>query len=138
MNRMGIEMTVTVERKKLLEKLRENQERHSKIVKEAFEGYKFKAVEALRSKLDEFASGKMVFLQFNLAPPQDQTAAYDTAIKMLEWSKDDEIELEAGEFRRYVMDEWDWRDSFLVTNAFYSKAASVYAAELGTSTEKAW
>ena len=130
-----ISMTVKVEREKLLDTLRKNRERHAKIVKEAQEGYKTKAIEALRSKLNEFTAGKIAYLQFNLQPPLDQTKQYDTAISMLEWSKDETVELESNEFRKLVMDEWDWMNSFLQSNSMYSTEAARCLEAIGSSQE---
>jgi len=61
----------------------------------------------------------------------DYTSSYDTAIQMLEWSKDDTIEMASSEFRKLVEDEWDWTDAFLLSNSAYSAAASLTASNKG-------
>lgn len=116
-------MTVRANTKDVLSKLRSNRETHAMIVKEAREGYVEKAKLALMARLDDLKSGKIVSLHFSLSPPQDYTKVYDTAINMLEIHQEDTVELDAQQVRNLYMDEWDWRDQFLATNAHYSKMA---------------
>jgi len=131
MRHLNIQMNTTVDRERLLATLRENRGRHGKIVKEARESYVCKAEEALKERLAQIAKGKIVGLEFRLTPPQDFTEAYDTAIQMLEWTEDKTITLSAGEFRKLVMDEWDWLSDFLLSNSGHSRVAAEYAASKG-------
>jgi len=56
--------------------------------------------------------------------PMNQTPEYDQAIRMLEMSVEDEVELTAGEFSQFVMDRWHWKQQFSATNSAYIAAAS--------------
>ncbi len=123
MRMSNIRMTTTVDLDKLLVTLRGNLERHSKIVQEARDGYIEQAKEAVGRKLEELRQGKVVALAFSLSPPQDYSEVYRTTIKMLEWSTDRNVELQADEFRQLVEDQWDWSDSFIHSNAGYSATA---------------
>lgn len=58
-----------------------------------------------------------------MTPPADYTEVYVNSIEMLEWNKDESIQLGADEFRQLVRDEWDWSEGFLTQNANYSKSA---------------
>lgn len=119
----NIKMTTTVDVQSLLDKLRYNLEKHSLIVKEAIAGYVDRAQKELLRRLEDLRSGKCVGLSFSLAPPSDHSECYRTTIKMLEWSKDATVVLQADEFRQLVLDEWDWTDNFLHSNSTYSKMA---------------
>lgn len=117
-------VSVSVDKKELLAQLKNNRERHGKIVAEARDGYIVKAREALEKRLGQLRDGKLVSLSFHLSPPQDHTKEYDTIIQMLELHIDDNVQLSASQVRNFFMDEWDWKHRFLATNALYSKMAS--------------
>ena len=108
----------------VLAALRANRAEHQQIVREAREGYVKKAKELLMAKLDDLVSGKIVSLQFDLHPPQDQTREYDAAIKMLELHQSGTIELEHYMIRCLVLNEWGWMDKFLTSNSAYSATAA--------------
>lgn len=116
-------MKILASTTEVLATLKANREKHSKIVKEAREGYVVKAREALEKKLEEIRTGKIVALSFNLSPPVSYKAAYDTAIQMLEIHTEDVIELTGTEVRHLLMDEWDWSTQFLTSNSAYSQLA---------------
>lgn len=116
-------MTIVAKRDDVLNTLRKNRETHAEIVKEARTGYVEKARQALSSKLDKLASGKVVALSFTLRVPLDYTKVYDTAIKMLELHQNATIELDATQVRNLMQDQWDWTDQFYGTNSVYSKTA---------------
>ena len=122
-------MNVTVKVDKLLETLKLNRDKHKQIVVEARAGYMKKAKAALKSKLDQLESGKLRALAFGLSVPVDMTKVYDTAIQMLSLHTGDEMELTPGQVRNLVMDEWDWSDHFMGTNAMYSDTAAAARPE---------
>ena len=37
-----------------------------------------------------------------------------------EWTEDDIVELDQGDFINYVMDNWSWSNEFITTNSFYA------------------
>jgi hypothetical protein len=124
MHRANIRMTTTVEKKKRLETLQANLERHRKIVQEARDGYIKKAREALERRLEQLRTGKLVSLAFALTPPADYSEVYRNSIEMLQWNTQERVELEADEFRQLVRDEWDWTEHFLHSNRTYSVTAA--------------
>ena len=131
MRHLNLNMNMNVPREKLLTELRVNRIRHKEIVKEARVSYVAKAEKVLLVRLGQIKEGEIVRLDFSLRPPQDYTAAYDTAIQMLEWSTDETVEVSASEFRKLAMDEWDWMDDFLITNSVGSRRATEYMATKG-------
>jgi len=44
---------------------------------------------------------------------------------MLESTSDENITLNASQYRMLVQDEWDWRGQFLSSNAGYSKGTAM-------------
>jgi hypothetical protein len=56
--------------------------------------------------------------------PVDQTKVYDTAIEMMRLHQEETVELDAGQVRNLMLDEWDWTDQFYGTNAVYSNSAA--------------
>ena len=120
----GESMKIRVGVSELLTKLKTNKANHSVVVKEAREGYIEKARAALNDKLDALATGKCVHLSFNLLLPEEHFDEYDTAIAMCEWAKDEDIELDAEQFRNFIQDQWGWSGSFYQNNAAYSVRAA--------------
>lgn len=122
---------VVIDKAELLAALRKNREQHRVVAEEARQGYRAEAERALRAKLDDVVSGKIVPLSFSLVVPVDYTSVYDTAIQMFDMAKATEVKLDAQQFRCVVMDQWDWRGRFLQANMNYSQSArQLYAAEV--------
>lgn len=121
---MHINMEVTADKATVLAALRQNREEHQVMVKEARAGYVEKARAALSAKLDELGSGKIAALEFGLVMPVDYTSEYDTAIRMLELEKGDEVTLDASLVRCFVLNQWSWMDIFTSSNIGYSKTVA--------------
>jgi hypothetical protein len=137
MRMSNIKMQTTVKRDDLLAALKKNFEVHSKIVKEAKEGYLKKAKEAIAKKMKLLEKGKIAPLSFlNLHIPVDFSEVYKTSIKMLEWNTEKDIVLNADEFRQLVEDKWDWSDHFLASNSHYSSTASAFFGGVSASWEQ--
>lgn len=117
-------MRIKAKRDDVLAALTKNRAAHAAIVKEAREGYVKKAQQVLSEKLSQLAAGKVVALAFSLRVPVDQTKVYDTAIEMMKLHQEETVELDAGQVRNLMLDEWDWTDQFYGTNAVYSTSAA--------------
>jgi DNA polymerase II small subunit/DNA polymerase delta subunit B len=113
--------TVKIRKEELLEALKKNRATHRKIFEEAQEGYREEAIKLLDKALDDARKGKEIKTFIQLQAPIDQTKDYDRAIRMIEMSVEDVIEIDEKDFACYIMDDWDWKRQFLTTNAFYSK-----------------
>jgi hypothetical protein len=59
----------------------------------------------------------------SLTEPSDHTKDYDRVVAMLEMSVEETITLDAQDFDRCVMDNWDWSRFTLSTNTFYAAEA---------------
>lgn len=123
--------TVKVKKAELLEILQKNRAEHRAIFEEALRGYRTQMVDYLDQAIKQIKAGQRISHHISLVQPVDQTKEYDRAIKMCEMSVDDVIELDQRAFASFVMDDWDWMDQFLHSNASYSTAASTKMASLG-------
>jgi Asp-tRNA(Asn)/Glu-tRNA(Gln) amidotransferase A subunit family amidase len=121
---------VKVKKSEALEILKKNREDHRKIFLEALEGYKKQAVELLEKHIKGIKAGRVASVRVQIPEPQDYTREYDRAIKMLEMSVDDIVELDEDTFAQFVMDDWDWKRQFLSSNAPYSASATAAAQSL--------
>lgn len=128
------ERTITAKTRTVLNALYKNLEEHADIVKEAREGYVQAAEVALAKRLQQVREGKVVNLSFSLTPPQDHSNAYRTVIRMLELhleAGEDTIQLKAADVQQYVLNDWSWMDTFLVSNSAYSGKAQHLTMERG-------
>lgn len=117
--------TVRVSKADLLSIIRENRAEHRKIFEEAIDGWHEQVQKKLKEMVAAAKKGpQAVQLHLNLPKPEDHTRDYDRVIKMLELSKDEELELDDREFATYVMDDWGWQGAFLATTASYSSIAA--------------
>lgn len=124
-------MRVTVKKTEVLDALKKNRETHTAIVKEARAGYMVAARKMLEEEMKKLESGKPVRIMVHLELPVDNTRVYDTAIQMLEMHQVDNIELDAGQFRMFVMNKWDWMEHFLQHNSTYSRTAAGLMPSVG-------
>ena len=120
---------VKVKKQEVLETIKKNREQHRKIFLEAVDGYKAKCVELLEMKLKAIKNGWVGAVSVSLPVPEDHTKDYDRAIKMLEMSVDDVIEMDEDSFTQFVMDDWHWKRNFLVSNSAYSGTATAMLAQ---------
>lgn len=120
-------MSITANTKDVLAALVRNRDAHSAIVVEARVGYVKAAREALQDQLSKLEAGKISVVTFLLSPPQDHTKVYNTAIKMMELHTETTVVLDASQVRTLMMDEWDWKRHFLLSNSVYSSTAAAVA-----------
>lgn len=118
-------MNVTrVKKTELMEKLLANRSEHRAIFEEALEGFRTQVIQEAERIIREAKAGKRFNHKISLVQPIDQTREYDRAIKMIEMSVDEIIELDEHKFQCLVMDDWSWKSNFLASNAGYSKLAA--------------
>lgn len=133
--------TVNINRDKLLATVRENLTKHVNEYNEAVTQYRSHLVTVLQenSKIHQknirtakagLADGQTIN-QYDLASmktlppmPTSYEDAYNKAIKMLEFSADEVIELTSDVFNQLVLDEWSWKGQFETTNAFYKSVGA--------------
>lgn len=107
--------TIKVEKRQLLAKLKENRLKHVETYEEAIERYKDAVQSRLITLLRKAEAGVLLTpeeLWVKIDRPMNKEQDYDLAISMLEWETSDTVELEAHDFRRYVNDDWEWKDAW--------------------------
>lgn len=121
---------IRVNKFELRDTLTKNRAEHRKIFEEAVEGYRKEVISRLEDHLERVKEGSLIRVYVSLPQPSDHTADYDRALQMLEWSLDEEIEIDEQTFSELVMDDWSWKREFLTTNSAYSMLAERSAAKL--------
>lgn len=113
---------VIVGKDDLISRIKQNKEKHLAEYKETREKYKWKMAGLLQDLVEEVKSGKLADLSliYHYPAPQEYLSEYDTALTMLEMSVDDTITLSEEDFKKFVMDDWNWKKSFSASNTFYS------------------
>lgn len=113
---------VKINKAELLDIVRVNKEKHIKEFAEAVEDFKKAALNIAESnlKLAQTADTEQI-AKFKALPskPVSYEDSYTRAIRMLELSVDDVIEVEEHIFNQLVLDEWQWKQNFAVTSALY-------------------
>ncbi len=114
---------VKVLKDELLGIMKKNREQHAIDVKELMlsrhnevKAYFSQMLEKMQSD-PEFQPSESI----NFPVPVDNTASYDRAIKMVEMSIDQEVELTEHQFDKLVMDNWEWKHELLRTSQFFGK-----------------
>lgn len=111
---------VTVLKAELLSVIERNMDSHRDIYEAAMVGYERAAIEWLEGMLAQIRNGDTeTRLIFTAPMPEDHTDDYERVRLMIQWSTSDEIELSAGEFEQYVMDNWGWKRQWAATNSSY-------------------
>ena len=120
--------SVKVNRAEILERIRKNLENHIQEYEQALEDWRVSVVKQLKVSLKEANKGTDINLKVyrNLPKPENHQKQYEIAIDMLEMSLDDELELDKDEFRKYIRDEWEWKEEFRRMSDTYANSSGRY------------
>lgn len=110
---------IRVEKEDLLRKLRENRTQHVQDYEQALEGYRESAKEELEQLLADLAAGKDIHYGLKERKPTSNEDEYTLAIEMFEMSVEGTVSLDEHQFRQYIKDQWDWSQSWKVSNTRY-------------------
>lgn len=114
--------SVKLNKKELLYIVIQNKEKHIVEYAEAVTDYKTAVIKIASQNLklaksdDLFQIGKM---KVNPPMPVSYESSYNKAIRMLQLSVDDVIELDEEVFNQLVLDEWTWKGHFTSTKTLY-------------------
>jgi len=114
--------SVKINKDELLGIIKNNRSKHIDEFVEAVEDYKslvlFIAKNNLKlaksANLDQFKD-----MKYTPAAPKSYENSYDKAIRMLELSVEDVIEIDDTTFNQLVLDDWNWKDNFISSNFLY-------------------
>ncbi len=118
--------TIKVNKNKLLEKLEQNRTAHEAQFKTALEEW----VQACTEALEEAASRARVDGVIeesplrNLPKPVRFSDEYENAIQRVQWSEDDELELDDRQFAAWIQDNWDWSRTWVANTSTYLAASA--------------
>ncbi len=114
---------ITVKKDELLEKLKDNRDKHRLMVLKAQKGFKIAAKKKLEELLAKVNSNRLVdfYTLHELNQPMDKTEDYDRVIEMLEMEIENEVKVSESEFRCFVQDKWGWTDQMLLSNTKYTR-----------------
>jgi len=115
---------VEVDRKKLLEKLKENRAKHEQEFKEAKMRYEAAILKELQNLLRR-ARKKDFPTHIETQPPEEFLEHYDRVITMLEMEVKDTVPITAEQAQQYVMDKWNWKGMFDARNSSYVVGAVI-------------
>lgn len=113
---------VKLNKVELLTIVRANKEKHITEFNEAVEDYKKAAIKLAEENLALAQTGDLEKIARTRAMPSKPTSyedSYTRAIRMLELSVDEVIEVEEDVFNQLVLDEWTWKHNFTATGALY-------------------
>lgn len=114
--------SVKINKVELLDIVRKNQKKHIKDFEESVKDYKKAAIKVAKEHVELAKTGELDQIAKIKAMPQRPTSyedSYNRAIRMLELSVDDVIELEEDIFNQLVLDEWTWKHQFVASGALY-------------------
>lgn len=119
---------VKISKNDLLEKLRDNKAAHIVEVSNLLEARRVQILEDFEIIIENIArkADYQPPEHMSYPKPEDHSADYDVAISMVEMEVDDTITLAQDQFKRVVMDQWEWRAELDLANA-------TYGGKLGTA-----
>ena len=113
---------VNINRDELLAIVRDNKEKHIEQFKESIADYKKAALQIAKDNLALVRTGQVeeIAKVKNMPPkPVSFENEYNRAIRMLELSVDEVIELQQDVFNQLVLDEWHWKQAFVSNSTIY-------------------
>lgn len=110
---------VKVHRQELRDKVQINRDQHRGQYERAIKGWRREATRLVQAALVELEAGTRLFAVYTDAPPADHTKDYDCVLEMLRMSVDETITLDQQTFRQYVLDDWQWKEAWSVSNSKY-------------------
>jgi hypothetical protein len=119
----------------LLETVQANRDQHQAVYKEAQDNFRAWSIAKLEERLAQIKSGGKLDLYINHTVPEDHTADYDRALRMLKLHKSDTIELTASDFDRLVENRWEWRHRWLHNNSNYLSSGTMASLSIDESDE---
>jgi hypothetical protein len=120
--RKNVMNSVKIDRDQLKTIVLENKQKHVAEYIEAVTDYKTAVLKIAKDNLKLAQTADMdKFKQIKSVPtpPQSYENDYNRAIRMLELSVETVIELEDEIFNQLVLDEWNWKFNFSLSNSTY-------------------
>ena len=114
---------ISVNREELIAKIQENLSAHQSELKALLKARATAVIDCLECDIEKTKKDSSYQTPENLMDkfpmPSDKSKDYEVAIDMLFWSEGELVELDSFDFRRYVMNEWDWMNHFNLIASSY-------------------
>jgi len=114
-----VDLTISVEREKLIGILQDNRQKHEAEYEKSVEGYKKMLVTHAEANLARAKEGRHPN-GFPHRRPQNYLPQYDRALGMLKLTEDKDVSLSAYDYARFVEDDWDWKDTFVASSSAFA------------------
>ena len=114
--------SIKMNRLELLEIVRANKEKHIAEFVESVTDFKNLVLTVAQANVKLAKTGELEQFKKIKATPQAPVSyedSYKRAIRMLELSVEDTIEVEEDIFNQLVLDEWTWKRQFTMSNTMY-------------------
>lgn len=113
--------TVQMSKTKLIEILKENLKNHISHYNKALEGWEDDYATQMENEVERIGNGTWngeAFL-FTESKPKSYAESYEEMISQLEHDIRDTIELYSTDYRKYVLDKWEWKKQFAASTMKY-------------------
>jgi len=117
---------IKVEKKKLIEKIKENKLKHFEEFNKAVIAYKNEALKQLKKQIERVNDGALD-AKLDLITPVNNSDNYDKIIEIFEWEVEDIVELDQNEFLEYVQDETEFAVTAKMSNMAYVDSGLKYS-----------
>ena len=114
--------SIKMNRQELLEIVRQIKLTHIAQFEEAVADYKSLILQISKTNVSLAKTGDLAeFKKMKHIPaePRSYEDSYRRAIRMLELSIEDVIDVEEDVFNQLVLDEWTWKNTFTASNSMY-------------------
>lgn len=109
---------ILVDKKQLIEKIKENKLNHIAEYHEAVDAYKKEAQRQLSEQAKKLKKGALN-INIHLVTPVNKSDEYDKILATFEWELNETVELSQGEFNEYVLDELQFSQHAKMINSTY-------------------
>jgi hypothetical protein len=111
-------------------KVQANRDQHEATYREALDNFKQELVAItvnLRAAAEQYRDGDTDWASYerearealSLRRPRHFLDHYDAALSMLELTTAQNITLDTEDYARYILDDWEWKDTFVGTTSNY-------------------
>lgn len=123
MNAGNLMNGVKLTKGELLENVKANLDKHNADVAEALSLRRETIAKSFEKQLKEMEFDVDFQPKENLLfpMPKDHSEDYKKAIRMIEMTTDEVIELTESQFDKLVMDNWGWKSDLIATSSVYGK-----------------
>lgn len=118
---IDIDLEVKVKRGWLIGVVQKNRDEHRDTFTKAHQKYQDAIIKWLTEYLEEARTTKrdITVKYFQGAQPEDHTIDYDLVLDMLKNGSEDTINITGSDYRRFVLDRWDWTQQFVSASNAY-------------------